>query len=1241
MAFRWGNRLFGISAPRLSRLVSDEGVLLLFDIRHPDALALTAPEVVGLVQQLAGDGRVIETQDGLLLSWPAVYELTASRDGDIELGLLGLPPVRWLVPCLRSDGTLTSPDFSIGIDGWRDEDNNPIGDVMLSGGLATWRNSAALIPAKSYRVVQKIREFHGVRHRNARANQRHWGELRRLAVEAGAILDEFLFSSIVLTPEKLAMRLRRTMPGGVAVVEIEPWFEGAPENWLTVFDQLPRVQDFYQIPTRDGIAQVIIEPKVRKVLEAIKTLEGRRVAGRLGEQFVANPFAIFGGDADDIIDADEFEQAREDAGIVFQSFQARVELNGEHVPTAVGIFLQSLSQTDPTHSLEAFKNPSELQKFINAVTARLERGQGLYQWRGHDIELQGNTQEQIDTLKVAYDEWSRPRVEIKFADVFDLTRYSDRIKGIGIQEPIVSAYIKRDKPSWFEGDEAPGGAKQPAVLCTVSTGDGRQFEAPITEEIASALDGLIAGAEKSGSGFIEWPESGDYVDVGVAREAVRRTKEAWGIKRDESETKKPLGPEQRRKELLLKANVNTAEYLETRAGHLGMVSDREARLPSSLSSKVKLFEHQRKGVAWLQNLIEQSPKFCRGAVLADDMGLGKTLQLLTVIARMLEDNPESPPVLVVAPVSLLENWRAEAETKFDSGTFRLLTLYGKALSAARATPSTIEETVREDFNSFLRPNWIRNANVVLTTYETLRDLEISFAATKWSLMVCDEAQRIKNPAAMVTRSAQKQNVGFRVACTGTPVENSLADLWCLFDYIQPGLLGALDEFGKRYRRPIECETDEQRARLEELDALVRPQILRRMKHEVAKDLKPKFEYIEPLPMSDVQTKLYSDALEQFRRRRERPQSSTFSSHLQLLQYLRMVCTDPRQVGRQVFVPEPTKEYRKKSPKLDWVITKLGQIQRLNEKVLLFCDFREIQRLLVYYIEAEFGYRPEVINGDTTTSAESEHSRQRRITAFQERPGFGVIILSPRAVGFGVNIQAANHVIHYMRSWNPAVENQATDRAYRIGQTKPVHVYYPIIKGRGFASFEEHLHKLIEDKKRLMENMFNGIGEAPSSEFNDILNVDEDVFEAALTIDDVVSFEPKYFEALGAALCLKRGYSHVYRTPGSGDDLVDVVARKGDAGELVQCKSSSVPGEKLGSLGVQNVVTGENIYLGKHPGVRFQLVCMTNQFFSESAKRLAAANGVRLIEQPDIVRLLGEYRLTMRDLEKFVGRVDFG
>ena len=383
---------------------------------------------------------------------------------------------------------------------------------------------------------------------------------------------------------------------------------------------------------------------------------------------------------------------------------------------------------------------------------------------------------------------------------------------------------------------------------------------------------------------------------------------------------------------------------------------------------------------------------------------------------------------------------------------------------------------------FLRPGWRGNARVVLTTYETLRDLEFSFAIEDWSIMVCDEAQRIKNPNAMITRAAKKQKVRFRIACTGTPVENSLADLWCLYDFVQPGFLGALNDFGREYGRPIEQWEEGGREKLGELRAKVEPLLIRRTKKDVAKDLPPKIEAPDcHVPLSPEQRSFYIGAFHLGGQAQSA--DGERQNHLGILQRLRLICADPRPYGVEAFVPEDLGNYRRKAPKMDWLLNRLEAIRGAQEKALLFAEHRDIQRLLQHYIAAHFGFRPDIINGDTAASAKSETSRQKRIDAFQARPGFGAIILSPLAVGFGVNIQAANHVIHFLRHWNPAKEDQATDRAYRIGQEKPVYVYCPLTVADDFKTFDLKLDELLRRKRELATDMLMGCGQLSGADFN--------------------------------------------------------------------------------------------------------------------------------------------------------------
>ncbi|MCX7256834.1 MAG: SNF2-related protein, partial [Polaromonas sp.] len=535
---------------------------------------------------------------------------------------------------------------------------------------------------------------------------------------------------------------------------------------------------------------------------------------------------------------------------------------------------------------------------------------------------------------------------------------------------------------------------------------------------------------------------------------------------------------------------------------------------------------------------------------------------------------------------------------------------------------------------------LRKADWVLTTYETLRDFEFSFAAERWAVMICDEAQRIKNPAAMVTRAAKKQNVGFKIACTGTPVENTLADLWCLFDFVQPGLLGALNNFGQRYRKPIEAKNDEEKARVEELRTRIAPQILRRTKAEVAKDLPQKIiaDACRKLPLSIAQRNLYAKAVDDFKKRNKPNVRSPFKNHLGLLQYLRLICTDPRRHGLTVFKPEPLEQYRTKAPKLDWLLRQLEHIKSKGEKVIIFCEFRNIQRLLQHYIEEVFQLRPDIINGDTSASSSHTASRQKCIKAFQQAPGFGVIILSPVAVGFGVNIQGANHVVHYTRTWNPAKEDQATDRAYRIGQKKDVYVYYPVVFAEDFHTFDVKLDQLLTKKRELARDMLNGSGDITPDDFRvaDVIPAgDVDALNERINLEVALRMEWRYFEGLTAALWSKRGYDLCYCTPGASDNGVDVVAISGREGVLIQTKTSANDGVKLGWDVVKDVVGGEAFYSRKHPNVQFKKVGVTNQFFNAHAHEQAELNGVELLDQRCLATLLERHPVTMMDLERLL------
>jgi superfamily II DNA or RNA helicase/Holliday junction resolvase len=867
----------------------------------------------------------------------------------------------------------------------------------------------------------------------------------------------------------------------------------------------------------------------------------------------------------------------------------------------------------------------------------LNKNLQLCGWGGYEFELLGDTPSELDKLKKALEQQRQPRVLVSYAHVYDLSRYSSRVEGIGLEEVYYSPFIakKKDEDGWFPENLIP-------VISYTPEGDSEPVAIPITAQAREQLEAKLAEAKAAGENEFSLKGFPKPITVKEADAILQTFSEVLADARDgKFDPTKPKNDKSgaMRKALVIKANIQSIDYEEARRDVLNAFPE-EPELPSSLRPGVTLMEHQKTGVARIQHLLKKSPEHCRGVVMADDMGLGKTLQLLAVIARAFEKDPNLEPALVVAPVSLLENWEEETKNFFNEGALPILTVYGDAIKSIRVPRANIDAQLKSDgLVKFLMPGWRGKARLVLTTYETLRDMEFSFAEERWSIMVCDEAQRIKNPSAMVTRSAKKQNVRFKVACTGTPVENTLADLWCLFDFVQPGLLGALNEFGRRYRKPIEARTEEEKARVEELRQRINPQVIRRTKAEVATELKPKIERECRIALSPHQRALYSNSIELFHKRNDPDIKVPFKNHLGLLHYLRLICTDPRRYGMDVFKPEPLEEYQNKAPKLRWLLETLEKIQKRGEKVIIFCEFRAIQRLLKHYIEQVFdNISPDIINGDTTASATASESRQKRIKAFQSKDGFGVIILSPVAVGFGVNIQAANHVIHYTRTWNPAKEDQASDRAYRIGQTKEVFVYYPVIYADDFTTFDMKLHQLLADKRTLAQDMLNGSGDIKPGEF-DLMDVvpggTEAIFAEAVTIDDVLNMRHDYFECFIAALWQQQGFKEVMRTPDSGDDGVDVVAMNRPYGVLIQCKSSSIADTALGWDAIKDVVAGAPAYEKKHPAIRFGKACVTNQYFNSTAQRHAENNAVELYDQKRLAELLSKYPVKMMDVEKFL------
>lgn len=488
--------------------------------------------------------------------------------------------------------------------------------------------------------------------------------------------------------------------------------------------------------------------------------------------------------------------------------------------------------------------------------------------------------------------------------------------------------------------------------------------------------------------------------------------------------------------------------------------------PAALRSDPK--PHQRTGFAWLvANWRNGRP----GAVLADDMGLGKTYQALAFLAWLRETEAVAQPVLIVAPTGLLGNWRAEIDRHLGPGALgSIVNAYGSELAQARGGAG---RDIERGAAGIAADRWA-GAGVVLTTYETMRDYHLSFARIAFSAILYDEAQKLKNPASQMTRAAKTLNARFQLAMTGTPVENRLQDLWSILDVVHPGLLGSSRQFETDY--PAEPEPlAALHSRLTIPGAGVPAPMLRRMKDECLDSLPAKRIVKLPVPMPPVQAIAYSQAIA---RALVAQESGEPGRMLTMLHALRGISLHPHAPEEGMGDPD----YCTRSARIATLMTTLDTIAAQGEKVLIFCESIAMQALLADEIRRRHALPHDVsrIHGGVPGP-----QRQILVDAFQTRgPGFDAMILSPKAGGVGLTLTAANHVVHLSRWWNPAVEDQATDRAYRIGQTRDVTVYLPQAVHPdpqvADTSFDLRVDALMEAKRSLSRGLL-----APGDDDGDI------------------------------------------------------------------------------------------------------------------------------------------------------------
>lgn len=1007
-------------------------------------------------ESLADEEVAYQSDDDYILPWEELFQIQQDPEHDGVIDLLNLPSSNDLYPIIRSENGISDSDFQIILDGWCD--NNKVkfkGSVKRTGAIISLAGKEHLLSEATWKLLDKIKEFSRVTDKNKSLNQKYWAQIRSLANKSEANLDEFLRKTIVLAPEELQLNLRKNLVSTESVVEVQPDFKDSPSNWLQTFDKYNDVQNEYTISLPEGgLAHVIIDPQVKSVLNEIKKMPNRRIAGERAQTFLHNPFAQLGEDAVEVISSEGFEQSKEEAEIY--SYRLLIDKTYDELShfSSAQLILHENSSREQDPILLELSNLTQAQHFITTYG----RSSPVFLWAGYSIDRTNYSDNQIEALKSDLEKIQQYDDELQARTVLDLSNYSDRVIGIGEAKKLSSEAIQKDsgESEWL-----------PQNLIDESA-NLSEFTTKNTDASTELLEQRIQHAEEEGEDFVLHPES----NVSIALEDAKNLLDELRESKDESPAEKDVEQEQadidekkKKSTLLIANNIDEADFTKKRAEILTFdeSSRPPARLPSSFrNQEFSLKKHQEYGIAWLQNLYQYAPIQVSGCLLADDMGLGKTLQLLCFIGEYLETAESKKPALVVAPVSLLENWESEINRFFSAKFGKVLSLYGDNLKQRKIPKHLISSQLRNDYGitNLLEEGWLGGADIVLTTYETMRDLEFSLGRVDWSVMICDEAQKIKVPTAMVTKAAKAQKADFKIACTGTPVENSLVDLWCLFDFIQENLLGSLSEFNKEYRRPIEKKDDENSAIIDELRQLIEPQVLRRMKHDVA-ELPAKHEVndCKNIEMSTLQRTLYKQVSNDCRSLSEQGHKGVM---LTALHSMRMICAHPLKLQEQATI--------KDSPKAEWLIDTLETIKQKDEKVIIFTEFRPIQVFLKRLLLERFGLNVTTVNGDSNTNSRKGLTRQGIIDKFQEVNGFNVIILSTVAVGFGVNIQKANHVIHYTRSWNPAKEDQATDRAYRIGQDKEVYVYYPSIAATDFETFEIKLDKLLSSKRSLADDM---------------------------------------------------------------------------------------------------------------------------------------------------------------------------
>jgi SNF2-related domain/Helicase conserved C-terminal domain len=703
-------------------------------------------------------------------------------------------------------------------------------------------------------------------------------------------------------------------------------------------------------------------------------------------------------------------------------------------------------------------------------------------------------------------------------------QFSERVSGVDVWRKAVLPWLTPSQSNKWIPERF--GLRVGEVYFSVAPESALELLARADQAESSAspwvnVQGLMepSGPDYDYSPPVELPATPQTLDAIRALGSIVRPLSS-STDQDESEVQERLAPAFQKIFLVVQENFEEVEFSAPAepGSEVPLIS---VSKPSNLKTELK--PHQQDGLNWLcQCHAAERP----GALLADDMGLGKTMQALAFMA-WLRDRFSSkgalPRILIVAPTALLGNWLAEINTHLHAdGLGPILTAYGTNLRQLREIGESPARDIETGRAALQLQEWDSH-RVILTTYETLRDYHFSFARIPFDLVVFDEVQKLKNPTSQMTRAAKTLKVDFTLALTGTPVENRLQDLWSIFDIVAPGLLGSSRDFERKHPTSDRVALGRLKSRLVDAVGGAGPYMLRRMKSDALKGLPLKHIHRIQMTMPPLQAQCYEDLVA--RAMGSIVQTGGVAGNILTTLALMRGCS-----LHPIAPSEATGDldlYASDSARLSATLTTLNEISAKDEKVLIFLEDLQMQDHLATLVKDRFKLRtrPATINGSVPGAR-----RQFLVEQFQAAAkGFDVMILSPKAGGVGLTLTAANHVIHLSRWWNPAVEDQATDRVYRIGQTKPVHVYLPMAvhpnPALSESSFDLRLDALMERKRALTRDLFM----PPEPSDADLANLLREITQADLPESETDSVSAPAVQA-DAALPIEADWPNFKTVP---------------------------------------------------------------------------------------------------------------